>query len=310
MHSRAGRTAEVRRANPAPRVLYADSDAVARELFAHFSQRSAWECDVVGDADTALQRVAALPYDVIITDLVMPDLPGGEYLRRIRESRPGQVIILVSDRGMPVSDVAAAGSPVDRLERPVDFTVLAEAVYRAVASVRRSQWPTNPEWYLGREVSRWVFESTELATVEFSLPLLGRLTAAGVIDTALERRLNLAVQEAVANALEHGNLELDSRWREEIDADGLDRYSRMRAQRLCTARYATRRVWVRSEYDGRSLTVSVRDEGSGFDPGVSPRESTEILCSGRGVAIIRGSVDEVTWSHRGTCITMRKTLRP
>jgi serine/threonine-protein kinase RsbW len=90
-------------------------------------------------------------------------------------------------------------------------------------------------------------------------------------------RLGMAVREAVANAVTHGNV-----------------YS------------ADKRVHFSVELDEGRLVVSVKDEGAGFDPSEVPDPTLVeniLKASGRGLLLMRSLVDEVELrklSPRGT----------
>jgi serine/threonine-protein kinase RsbW len=90
----------------------------------------------------------------------------------------------------------------------------------------------------------------------------------------------LALEEAVINAIKHGN-ELDD----------------------------TKRVTVSFSIDDDRAAISVGDEGEGFDPNTVPDPTLDenlIATSGRGLALIRAYMDEVRYNDTGTEITMIK----
>jgi DNA-binding NarL/FixJ family response regulator len=98
------------------RVLVADDHAVVREGLRTFL-RLQHGIEVVGEAADGAQAVAEsarLEPDVVLMDLVMPELDGIEAMRRIREQRPAtRVIVLTSfgddDRLLPAVRAGAAG---------------------------------------------------------------------------------------------------------------------------------------------------------------------------------------------------------
>nr|WP_247893716.1 ATP-binding protein [Azospirillum endophyticum] len=119
--------------------------------------------------------------------------------------------------------------------------------------------------------------------------LLAALSARLAPGWALEgdRRddVELALHEAVSNALVHGNLGVTAM--KELNARELDRFSRDLNDRLADPVLAARRVVIALRIDpaenGRPLvTVEITDEGTGFSPG--PRSSSG--ASGRGLGLI------------------------
>ena len=77
----------------------------------------------------ALGMVAALPdIDVVVTDYKMPRMDGAEFARRVRETRPGMPILLIS--GYTGTAGPVQGLP--RLNKPFGLAELAGALRRVV----------------------------------------------------------------------------------------------------------------------------------------------------------------------------------
>lgn len=143
------------------------------------------------------------------------------------------------------------------------------------------------------------------------LQLGGRLLAALSARHPLEgdRRddVELALHEAVSNALVHGNLGVAGM--KELSAQELERFSRDLGDRLADPVLASRRIVVTLRIDpaedGRPLaTVEIADEGAGFNPG--PRASSG--ASGRGLDLIGTIADGLTLEDGGRRIRMRFRL--
>lgn len=141
----------------------------------------------------------------------------------------------------------------------------------------------------------------------FKLKELAELHSSGTIDHRTFLRLELAVQEAVTNGFEHGNLGLISAWKEEIGPDGRDRFTREREVRLTDPSYAKKKVRIAVEYNEQEIIISIQDEGNGFSPDrTKPSEGVESF--GRGLSMIRSSMDQVTFEDSGRTIKMVKKL--
>jgi serine/threonine-protein kinase RsbW len=95
--------------------------------------------------------------------------------------------------------------------------------------------------------------------------------------------VKLALEESLVNAVKHGN---------KFDPKCL--------------------VHVRFSINPRRISISVKDEGSGFDPtGVPDPTSDENLTkpNGRGIMLMRAYMDEVSYNRRGNEVTMIRRKR-
>ena len=111
-----------------------------------------------------------------------------------------------------------------------------------------------------------------------------RLAARSGLDAELLTDLEIALREALANAIAHGN--------------GGD---------------SERRVFLRCYAGPRAgVLVAVRDEGPGFDPRrvPDPRRADRLqLAHGRGLLLMRELMDKVEFRRGGTEVVLLRTLR-
>lgn len=98
--------AQVERAvRPLLKVLVVDDEPTIRTLFRRFLQREGYTVEVARDGREALERVAASQPDLVLSDLIMPNLDGYGLCRAMRESR--------ETRHIPVIVVSALGGELD-----------------------------------------------------------------------------------------------------------------------------------------------------------------------------------------------------
>ena len=98
----------------APRVLVVDDARMVRVFCTHTLQDDGIHCEQAENGLDALTAVGAKPYDLILTDWVMPGMTGLELCRRLRESSasPNLKIIVFSSQitDDDVAQVLAAGA--------------------------------------------------------------------------------------------------------------------------------------------------------------------------------------------------------
>jgi len=114
-------------------------------------------------------------------------------------------------------------------------------------------------------------------------------------------RLSLPLNEALNNALVHGNLEMSS------DMVHDEEWDLEKMKRLKNPLYGSRNVFLTVTFDSDSLTFTVRDEGRGFnyrDVMASLNYKNIDKFSGRGLFIIINFTDEVAFNDIGNEITM------
>jgi hypothetical protein len=118
-------------------------------------------------------------------------------------------------------------------------------------------------------------------------------------------QVSAALNEALHNAVEHGNLEIDSSLREKSSAE----YFNLRRERMQVSPYRERRVRVIETLISTEATYVISDDGSGFDTSSVPDPTDPgnlIKPSGRGLMLMRTFMDEVLFNETGNQVTMVK----
>jgi DNA-binding response OmpR family regulator len=120
---------------PAPRMLVVEDDPdvrsrVAREL--HLMGRV--QIDVAGDGTTGLRKALGdVPHDLILLDLVLPDLSGLLILRALRASGRDTPVLVISGTANPNDLVAAADDErVSFLPKPFEMVALDAWIQRVL----------------------------------------------------------------------------------------------------------------------------------------------------------------------------------
>jgi two-component system KDP operon response regulator KdpE len=124
-----------------PCVVVVDDEPQIRRALRTSLEAHGFRVDTVGTGEEAVVRVADTAADVVLLDLGLPDLDGGEVIRRIRSFSDIPVIV-VSVREQQADKVAAldAGAD-DYVTKPFG---MEEVLARVRATLRRSQ-PGPPE---------------------------------------------------------------------------------------------------------------------------------------------------------------------
>lgn len=264
------------------------------------------EVEAVADGMAALASLRERAPDVIVSDLQMPRMDGLALVEAVRREESTVPVVLVTAHGS--EEIAAralrcgATSYVPKRDLAQD---LAPVVRQIIAMAAPDP---------GRVK---VVESLEETRLRFALPndhvlvapLIRRLEEVvlemGLCARADLIRLAVGLREAIVNAIDHGNLELDSELRQEDERV----YLRLGRERREQPPYCHRRVRIDVRVNRAEATFVIRDEGPGFDPAALPDPTDPAnLCriGGRGLLLIRTIMDEVRFNPTGNEVTLVK----
>lgn len=117
--------------SPPLRVLVIDDDPRIREVFSWAIAEMGHDVDVAASGRGGLGLVERRHYDVVVTDLVMPDLDGWGVVRSVQATHPDIALIVVSGSLAPPDSGRTRTDGVVLLAKPVDFEVLEAAIEQA-----------------------------------------------------------------------------------------------------------------------------------------------------------------------------------
>lgn len=298
-------------------ILIVDDSDVERRLAAALLMRNeqlrTLFAENGADALSTLQRAEAdgeLP-DLVLTDLVMPEMDGLELVKAMRERYPHVAVVLMTAYGNEsiASDALRFGA--------ASYVPKAQQSERLLKTVEQVLARSQVE--RGRQRLMDCAQSMECSFLLDSDPAIVRplvdfvqqfLCGVPLTDIPGRIRVAIALEEAVLNAIYHGVLRIN-------ETDVLD----YRAGRpsgdlaeLIKSRRANpltrdRKVFVGINISAREAKFVVRDSGSGFDSVViSSTNGSDRFERGRnrGLTLIRSLVDEVRYNETGNEITLLK----
>jgi DNA-binding NtrC family response regulator len=89
------------------RILFIDDDPAGREVALFNLRKAGYEVAAASDGAEGLSAFAATPFDLVITDLKMPGVPGMEVLRKVRARAPDVPVLVITAFGNVETAVAA-----------------------------------------------------------------------------------------------------------------------------------------------------------------------------------------------------------
>ena len=290
-------------------VLVVEDSPDQARLIAGLLESGGFTSQIASSGEQAMEAMAKSTPDLVATDLIMPGLNGLEVVEQIKQRHPMVPVILMTAFGS--GEIAAralqkgAASYVPKRRLHDELVPTVRDTLAAAQSQREQQRVLE---CLQHSEHRFLLENDTnllpplVANVQEKI----RSRIQQFDDTEL-MRVGIALQEALVNAMHHGNLEVGSELR---DAGG-DIYRELIERRLKQRGYRDRRVHLTVNLSRSELACVIRDEGPGFDPMVvadpTAPENLEKL-SGRGLYLIWTFMDRVEHNETGNQITMVKQL--
>lgn len=119
------------------RILVVDDERSIRITLSEILRRDGSEVESAEDAEQALHLLATAPFDVIVTDIVMPRLSGVDLLKAIRMTAPdAQVIMMTGEPTVETASEAIRAGASDYLMKPVSKEAILRSV-RHAAEIKR-----------------------------------------------------------------------------------------------------------------------------------------------------------------------------
>jgi len=260
------------------------------------------------DLTTALTMIDMAAPDIVITDLFLPEATGLTVVKELKARHElCPVIVMAKDAPEPMIIQALRIGAADYLHKPVTGEELVLTLQRArnlmpgdlgdIPGVCRAEYRLTVDsdpTHIPAMIS-WL-----LKTTASTLPPVRRLHLRG------------ALQELLFNAIEHGNLEIV--YREKQEALTAGRYEQLLSCRLAQARLRDRRVCIHVAHDkdANNLVYRITDEGKGFKWQSLLARSQEVCESegvnGRGVFLARSFFPSLTYNERGNEVTLTVSL--
>ena len=270
------------------------------------------DCQVLyaEDGAAALKSIDENLPDIVVTDMVMPNIDGLQLIEAMKRDYPLIPVIIMTAVGSEEHAVQAlkrgASSYVPKRRLSQDLLETVRLVLRAADD--------------DRNVSRLLVHRTQQADFKFvlenELPLLAAavtymqqtMRAMGLFDEAERLRIGIALEEVLLNAMFHGNLELSSSLREN-DKPTYHEVARVRAKE---SPYRERRIFVDASFSPNGAEFKIRDEGLGFDPKELPDPTDPAnlhRISGRGLLLMHTFMDSVAFNESGNEVRLTKSAR-
>jgi CheY-like chemotaxis protein len=298
--------------SPNPYVLLVEDSTCETLLMRGLLEQAGYRLGTAANGRLGLESVRNELPAIVITDLRMPEMDGLELISHLKQEYPSLPIVLTTGDGS--EDIAAealhsgAASYVPKhfLERMLAPTV--EQILSLVDDEAGCDEVTDGELDEFQTQAEICFElHNETCLIP---PIISRLQDhARLLDVCEESELMqiaMALDEALLNAMIHGNLEVSSKLRE-ID-NGVP-YRELADTRRQQQPFRDRKVRISATTTREQVEFTISDDGPGFDIAkiLDPTDPANLArASGRGLLLIHAFMDEVAHNETGNQIKMVK----
>lgn len=116
-----------------PRILVVDDEQAVRDLLAKTLTLADYDVDAAPDGASAIERLRAVEYDLLITDLKMPGMDGLSVIREARRIMPDLPVIIITGYSTEASAIEAINLGVaGYLTKPFRLPRILAATARAL----------------------------------------------------------------------------------------------------------------------------------------------------------------------------------
>ena len=134
--------AQAEASSPPPRLLIVDDIADNRSILARRFQRRNFDIAEADCGRAALEMIERDSFDLILLDIMMPDLTGIEVLRKIRQTYPQSklpvIMVTANSRSEDIVEALEIGAN-DYVTKPVDFAVALARVNTQIERKRAGE---------------------------------------------------------------------------------------------------------------------------------------------------------------------------
>lgn len=268
-------------------------------------------CTVVDASSVAhaLTLTRLVPLDLVVAALDVCDTSGVDLIEELSREQPLlPVIVICGQEGEELAREALRNGATGYVARERLDTDLVPAAERLLSAANAHRGKMSLESLQARQLTSFEMDNDPGCVTAVVQHVSGQCRRFGITSEQEHLRVAVALEEALLNAMIHGNLQVGSELRERSD----DAFRRLVERRRTEPEFASRRVRLLCEVDGERARIVVRDDGPGFDVGAlpDPRDPEYMLrASGRGVLLMRTFMDEVVYNAAGNEVTLIKRRR-
>lgn len=293
-----------------PRILIIDGASPLRSGLRHALMDKGCAVKLFSAVDKGLNELGGGHYNLLIARVKSADEDSLIPLLEAKRISPETLLILLANMATSQGAVIALREGAsDLLVEPFSVEDVVNSVETAIAPLRDEIYVRKVFCNIVQEGREFLIPSDETAIGPVVEILVENLTRAGVCSMIESRLVAMALTEAIANAMYHGNLNVSPQLKLEMSTA---EFHAKISERKSSEEYKERKIRIRSHLTPTEVKYVISDDGEGFDhrealsASVTPADVDSH--AGRGLFLLRSIMDEVVYNEKGNEVTLIKRV--
>jgi CheY-like chemotaxis protein len=295
-----------------PKVLVVDDSPVDRQIVGGLLEMDPFiQVQYAVSGRDALEKISEDVPKLVLTDLVMPEMDGLEFVKEVAARHSVLPVVLMTAHGSgTVAAEALRQGAASYIPKSQMADRLLGTVQRLLGMVRGQHNYERLVEY--QERIEYTFRLENKASLID--PVIGLVhdvaSSARFSDARGRLQIAVALEQALLNALYHGNLEISAeemaQAREQTE---IGNTSNLISQRKSREPYCHRRIHIDIYVSKEEARFVIRDEGPGFDTTSVPDfNDPRVLeeAGSHGLVLMATFMDEVKFNSKGNEVVMVK----
>ncbi len=294
------------------KILIVDSDVDhGKRLRNAIDQVAGVAVEVAAFNDDFLDRLAAESFDLLIIEILEPESRMARYAREIKQIKNDHCIIFFSST--PSYDhilFAVKEGGIDFFPKPISDADVARILELHRLRILKARNISHVDRYIVEKRVKLTLPTDVSILSYVSNRIADDIFQSGAVAPGRLYTLNLAIFEALTNALEHGNLGIS--YDEKSGLVGSGDYINYLMDKCKKDPYCNRKIHIDYHISRSVIKVSIEDEGRGFDAATYMEDVADQVSEeyhGRGLMLIYKIMDKVSFNTTGNRISFQLTRK-
>jgi CheY-like chemotaxis protein/anti-sigma regulatory factor (Ser/Thr protein kinase) len=291
------------------RILVVDDEKDIRNLIARRLKNDGYEVVEADNGKDGLFQIQKKIPDLVLTDIHMPVMDGFLLLTEINRLMLPLPTIVITGLSNEEDVIMSLRLGVrDFIRKPFNTDEMMKIIEKVLTSPKGKSNIDELIPFIEEDYKKINLPNDVSILNMASYYLTRDLPERGLCTFIEKENIRHALEEALSNAMLHGNLEMSSELKS-IGSVADNAFNVILEQRKVSAPYCNRTIQVNYQITKEKIEYIIEDEGPGFDYMNLPdplHPDNFFKPYGRGLFFIRLHVDDVKWNERGNIVTLTK----